>query len=316
MSTFQYQAREIKAPGGASAVLVELSGSVDPSTIDAFQEMLDKLLESKAPNVVMDLRNINYINSTGFEKMVQEVDFLAKKGGRAVLLHPSAKVVLLMEMLGIRQFFHVAEDVDAALAAVAWKATPAPVVQMRLKEPGIKTAREPYALSCGGCGVTLTVPGAGRYRCPHCRAFLTVDDSLSVKTYAETDASSIEVVIPADEECVGALRLLLTIGATRVGLNGEATTAVSDAVEVCGRILIQEALSNRPTERLHVFVGFERPLLSVRLFAAGKPLGLSGRNPAQREEVLAVAGRVDRLAFESPGIGNLFVIEKRSASSR
>jgi anti-anti-sigma factor len=332
MSSFQYQTQDMTPEGGTPALLVQLSGSVDPTSILDFEKMLSEVLQGKNPHVIMDLKNVAYINSTGFEKMIHEVDGLNQKGGSAVLLQPPPKVAILIETLGLDRFFHVAQDMPSALATVAGNAASPPKVQMRLKGAAGKPPPESSAtrvmvpsaplpspgagkriVHCKSCATTLTVGTKGRYRCPHCRAMFVVDDVLTVREQAETAACTVEISIPADEEYIEAMRLFLSLEGSKAGLDPERIVAVSHAAETCGRILIQEALGGNSAQRVHILLEAFPTLFSVRLYAAGKPLHLENRDLSRREDLGPLMTQVDRIAFEPSGGGNLFVIEKNSA---
>jgi anti-anti-sigma factor len=320
MSNFSYTTQDI---GNGSGVLVQLVGSIDPSTFEDFQAMFDELLKGDTANILIDFGELKYINSTGMGLMVQTVDGFGSKGGQVLLMNIPPKVMLVMEMLGLQEFFQVVSGPEEALKVFGGGTAAPSTVEMRLKEDagaapeaaagesGGTAASGMTECVCGHCGASLTLAGPGRYRCPRCRSFLEADAQGNVNTFAEEDEAAVELVLPAREEFVESLRLLLVTVAGTAGVNGDAVGGITEAVEACGRYLISEALAGKASERLHVLVtGGDS--VTVRLAAAGKPLPLSSETIAEEESLAGAAGAVSRMEFSSAPDGNQFIIEQKA----
>jgi anti-anti-sigma factor len=344
MPNFEYSTRELQTPSGTPALVVELSGSVDPGTFDDFSAMFDTLLEGEVHNIIIDFSGLKYINSTGMGLMVQIADSFAEKGGKFVLVNIPSKVMLVMEMLGLQEFFQIVSTVDAALevfeggegesasvqmhikgeekAKAEEKEKAAPAVKKpaaAIKKPAIKKAAAPEpeavekgGVACGHCGARLTVGGAGKYRCPRCRSLLAVDESGQAETHAEAGASVLELGLPANVEYVEALRLLLSTAGAQAGVNGDDLSALTSAVEDCSRYLIDKALGADAPQRLQLLVEGGSGALTVRIYAAGQSLELENQDLSGVEGLDAAVQAVDRLEFNAPQGGNLFVLEKRA----
>jgi len=323
MPGFQFATKEVSAPDGPQALLVKLAGSIDPTSIQSFRELVNRLESGDQTNVIMDLESVKYINSTGVELMVHEADALRKRGGGTVLAHVPPKVTLLLETLGLNDFFRIADDQKEAFALLAGKQAAPANVQARLRTseqpaagaeaPQAKAAPSARGIACGHCGVRLTVAGPGAYRCPRCRALLQVDAGFNVQARPEAADGTVEVILPAQIEYIEALRLLLSVSAMRAKLGGDDLSGVSEAVEGCARILIHEALGDRATERMHVLVESSADGMSVCLYAAGELVDLAPEALAARDELSGPISQVDRVALEHPGEGNLFIVEKRAS---
>lgn len=333
MPNFDYDVRDISSASGTTASLVTLNGSVDPGTFDDFSSMFDTLLENDQVNVIIDFQKLKYINSTGMGLMVQVHDGFTSRGGRMVLLRIPSKVMLVMEMLGLQEFFEIVSNESAALAIFeggeaesasvevklkedleAEKAQPkksAPMIKTAPKKPAVKTSSVKEGQTvCGHCGARLTVAGEGKYACPRCRSILGVDASGEVHTHPARSEMEAEVTLPADLAYVEGLRPLVVATAGKVGLNGDAAAAVSGALEGCARVLVEKALSADAAERLYVYVGGRQGMLQARIYAAGQQLDLEGKELSHVQGLSGAAGQVDRLAFRGVGGGNLFTIEK------
>ncbi|MDQ7779430.1 MAG: STAS domain-containing protein, partial [Planctomycetota bacterium] len=97
-------------------ILLVVSGAIDAKTVPSFQENMSKLRDNGMVRYVMDMEGIKYINSTGFGYLVNLADTLQPMGGGVALvrIHPKVKVVI--DMLGLNDFFHIYSSRKEALA--------------------------------------------------------------------------------------------------------------------------------------------------------------------------------------------------------
>lgn len=330
MPAFEYTTQELSGAGGVKAILVKLNGSIDPSTFEDFNAMFETLLAGDMHNIAIDFQDLKYINSTGMGLMVQVADSFLERGGKVVLTHIPSKVMLVMEMLGLQEFFEIVADENAAIATFAGEKPEEASVQMHIKGAKSKpkaakpktaeqvaaapaTPAEPRQVKCGHCAAKLTVSADGGYRCPRCRALLEVDASGVKATHPEKSESTAEMVLPARAEFVDGLCLFLTRAADCCGLSPERLQSLNLAVQKCSQYIFDKALKAAPDERLHVLVVAENGALTVRIYAAGQALKLEGRDLAQTEGLDSVAGELDLFEYSAPQGGNLFVLVKNSS---
>ena len=74
MATIAFKVKVIKSPDGTTATLAEADGSIDATTIQEFQHVMDKLIERGVKNLVLDCSAIKYINSTGLGTLLKYAD--------------------------------------------------------------------------------------------------------------------------------------------------------------------------------------------------------------------------------------------------
>jgi len=113
--------------------LAELSGSIDASTVNKFQGELEKARKQGINKLVLDVSGIKYVNSTGLGSLVKYADAFRAAGGGLVLLKVPPKMKIVIEMLGLHEFFDMYNTSREALmrlspaaAAPAPAAKPAP----------------------------------------------------------------------------------------------------------------------------------------------------------------------------------------------
>ena len=130
MSELDVQFSELdEAPGIHFA---ELSGAIDASTVHIFQNQLEDARKRGVTKLIMDISKIKYVNSTGLGSLVKYADTFKAAGGGVVLLRVPAKVKIVIEMLGLHEFFEMCSSEQEAIgvfggAADAPEAVPADV---------------------------------------------------------------------------------------------------------------------------------------------------------------------------------------------
>jgi anti-anti-sigma factor len=95
---------------------VQLEGEVD---MDSSEQLLDSLLCASTAhgpcNVVVDLRDVTFMDSSGIQALVRADQALRDDGSHLVLCGPSRMVRRLLELCGVGDYL----DVRPAWAAIA-----------------------------------------------------------------------------------------------------------------------------------------------------------------------------------------------------
>ena len=113
MSELDIQFSELdEAPG---IHFSELSGAIDASTVHIFQNQLEDARKRGVTKLIMDISKIKYVNSTGLGSLVKYADTFKAAGGGVVLLRVPAKVKIVIEMLGLHEFFEMVSSEQEAI---------------------------------------------------------------------------------------------------------------------------------------------------------------------------------------------------------
>ena len=110
------------APGVAVAVL---RGMIDPRNVESLGAAFSRAVAKGFRTIVVDLRDIRYITSSGLSFLVNLSDYLGSRGGSLHLANAQPKVKVVFELMAVDQFFRLHPTVDAALAAIAPTVRPA-----------------------------------------------------------------------------------------------------------------------------------------------------------------------------------------------
>lgn len=97
-----------------SVPVLELHGRLDGYGASLFDETVRSFGEG-VREVVIDLSSVDYISSSGIRSLLKLDKSLRRKGGRFILVKPSAFVAQVLESAGLMQQFMTAESVAEAL---------------------------------------------------------------------------------------------------------------------------------------------------------------------------------------------------------
>jgi len=108
---------EIKNFTQEGHTIVEISGSLDSTTVSQAEEKVVPLVVSKAC-MVLDLTKCNYISSAGLRLLLMLAKQLTSQGGWLTLAGLCEEVKDVMEMTGFSCFFKAYSNVTEALEAI------------------------------------------------------------------------------------------------------------------------------------------------------------------------------------------------------
>ena len=115
----EFKVKVIKSQDGIIATELGMVGYVDASTLGEFEQVLNKLIQKGAKNVVLDCGRLEYINSTGLGLFLKYTDELSKAYGHLVLIHLPQNTMNVIELLGFDGELNIAEDSADALKQIS-----------------------------------------------------------------------------------------------------------------------------------------------------------------------------------------------------
>lgn len=104
-------------PGDGIAV-VALTGEVDLYTAPDLKQELVRLVDGGARQVVVDLSDTSFIDSTTLGVLISGVKRLRPDGGRLELVVTDRNIAKVFEITGLDRVFSIHPDRRAALAAL------------------------------------------------------------------------------------------------------------------------------------------------------------------------------------------------------
>lgn len=107
----------VKQPLDNSVILLEITGEVTlgESAEELSEELKEILEDPSVQGVVLNLENINYVDSTGLGEMVGYLGRFADKGKLLRLVRPSALVRRLLALTHLDEVLKICESEEEAL---------------------------------------------------------------------------------------------------------------------------------------------------------------------------------------------------------
>ena len=98
--------------------IVKLAGRLDSSTAQPAEERFAKVLAEGAPNLAIDLSELDYISSAGLRVLLVMAKKMQQADGKMVLFGLGANVREVFSISGFDRIFAIQSDRSAALATV------------------------------------------------------------------------------------------------------------------------------------------------------------------------------------------------------
>ena len=97
--------------------VVEVDGEIDVSSADVLRDKLSELLDRDRTDLVIDLRAVRFMDSTGLGVLVGTLKKVRLAGGQLQLVIDSERLLKVFRITALLQVFTVHETVEAALDA-------------------------------------------------------------------------------------------------------------------------------------------------------------------------------------------------------
>ena len=100
--------------------IIMVRGRLDPTgPQDPLETAVNAMVEKGRTNILMDLRSVSYISSTGIGSLIKAYRSVLRKKGHVKLLNPSQCVRNILSISKLDGMFEVYTDEQQALASVA-----------------------------------------------------------------------------------------------------------------------------------------------------------------------------------------------------
>jgi anti-sigma B factor antagonist len=97
-------------------VTLALNGELDLVSAPMLEQALDRTYESDAELIIVDLRGLEFMDSTGLHRLVAAQHRLLDRGRRLALVKGGDQVHRLFELTGIGELFTIVDSPDELLA--------------------------------------------------------------------------------------------------------------------------------------------------------------------------------------------------------
>ncbi len=97
--------------------VVHLGGEIDVYTAPLVREKLDEQIQSGRTQLVVDLTDVTFLDSTGLGVLVGRLKLARTQGGSMRLVGTDDRVLKVFSITGLDKVFEIHPDLDSALAA-------------------------------------------------------------------------------------------------------------------------------------------------------------------------------------------------------
>lgn len=112
---------------GPSCLVAKMSGELDLLTAPSFKERVDRELRATgSPNLVLNLRNLDFVDSTGLGAILGRMRQVTSSGGRLVLSSVPPKVMSMLEMAGLASLIPIARTEEDAFRLASGEGSAGP----------------------------------------------------------------------------------------------------------------------------------------------------------------------------------------------
>ncbi len=106
---------EIKEIIGGNVLIVELNGRLDALVSDKTAKYFEDSIATHNKSILIDLKNLNYINSTGLRILIISFKSLKSKGKTLMVCNLQSKIKEVFQHSGFDNFFDVDLTKETAL---------------------------------------------------------------------------------------------------------------------------------------------------------------------------------------------------------
>src|SRR3954464_6254921 len=113
----QRPSRVISRQNGNVGIIM-VRGRLDPNgPIDPLENAVNAFVEKGLTNILMDLRSVSYISSTGIGSIIKAYRSMLRKNGKVKLLNPSQCVRNILTISKLDGMFEIFTDEKQALSS-------------------------------------------------------------------------------------------------------------------------------------------------------------------------------------------------------
>jgi anti-sigma B factor antagonist len=108
---------DISSRTKGEVVILDISGEIDLYNAPEIKDIINKLIEQKRYNVVINLKDVTYIDSSGIGALISSLSNLKKYQGGLKIINVFASVRKVFELTKLTSFFDIYDNEDESVNA-------------------------------------------------------------------------------------------------------------------------------------------------------------------------------------------------------
>lgn len=284
---FDFETVQETLPGGSTVNIGYVSGAIDSTTNEIFEGEMKKILDEGAGNLVLVLKDVKYINSTGMGALIKFADSFRAIGGDIQLVAVPRKVEALFEMLGLLSLFKTFPTEEDALADLSDSEAEVVTEEAAAAEEDDEAHEEipegedgheapdeegeeedddeesvyPVHFACPSCQTRIQISKAGRYKCPKCSAFYSASSEGGIKAIRLEESKLVELKIPCDLKFTEGLKSMVKTYTREYTYSDKLLDQINRAIDESWALVVGKA--ERESDICQVFmVGNSQELIT------------------------------------------------------
>lgn len=100
--------RNLAVSQEGKSVVVSLAGEIDHHNASGLRAEIDKLIyEARPPKMVLDLANIEFMDSSGLGLIMGRYSLIKELGGELSVRNPNARVLKICKLAGLERMIRI-----------------------------------------------------------------------------------------------------------------------------------------------------------------------------------------------------------------
>jgi anti-anti-sigma factor len=104
--------------------LLSILGNVEEGSVTPLGEEFERLCEGPAVKLILDVKGIKGIDSSGIGELIKARNDIIKRGGRLVLIGVNSRIERLIDISGLHNYFPIVSSEAEALLLLNEKPAP------------------------------------------------------------------------------------------------------------------------------------------------------------------------------------------------
>ena len=344
-----FQSEKKLLPDGSSLLYSKVKGPIDTRTVYEFEQKIKNFFQQGSKNLVLNFKQVTYINSTGMGLLVKLSDSFHNSGGNIRLVDVSEKVIALFDMLGLISLFKMYNSDQEAINEITQKilekkCTPPkisiqkPAVSHSPRPPQIPQAETqslhqgvspividetpstspkqptkfPHVDLCSVCQRSIEFATVGNFKCQSCSSYISIDQYGQQKVYARFHSDVIELTFPCNIHHKNVAMFAVNGLAQQLGYSHYFWEEIKEVLEVALTIALEKN-HLQAKEKLHLLAVADQQEMVIGLKSMNQ--FVDARKPKD-PRLPRIANKLDKLeVFPLPTRGQLLKMTKKNKSS-
>ncbi len=96
-------------------IIIRMNGKTDTDSVRTMQDAIDEIIGGQVLKVIIDMRNLEYLNSVTIRLLLVIYKYLSEENGELIFCGLNKVINNVFEIAGLKQIFTIEEDCKSSL---------------------------------------------------------------------------------------------------------------------------------------------------------------------------------------------------------